>query len=209
NLLVGDVMAPVSELNRLRREAVNRLEALRAQPKRWEINPLSSRGNEALISEAFASRQHLGKERSLLTSVATEIELVVLVRNLPQLEAALRCGVQTLYCEFENPKKYGEAVGRVRQWQHQAAANRPTDDTAIPRSALRAPRFEIWVAPPRIFKTGEEWILEQVRSCNADGYLVRNYDHLKFFADHRRIGDFSLNVANPLSAEYYIHRFGL
>src|SRR5207302_5078853 len=25
----------------------------------------------------------------------------------------------------------------------------------------------------------------------------------------RRIGDFSLNVANPLSAEYYIHRFGL
>jgi len=27
---------------------------------------------------------------------------------------------------------------------------------------------------------GEEWTLEQVRSCNADGYLIRNYDHLKF-----------------------------
>ena len=39
----------------------------------------------------------------------------------------------------------------------------------------------IWVAPPRIFKTGEEWTLKQVRSCEADGYLARNYEHLKLF----------------------------
>jgi putative protease len=65
------------------------------------------------------------------------------------------------------------------------------------------------VAPPRIFKTGEEWILKQVRSCDADGYLVRNYDHLQFFAEARRIGDFSLNVANALSADYFKNKFGL
>ena len=35
NLLAGEVMLPVSELNRLRREAVAELEKLRAQPKRW------------------------------------------------------------------------------------------------------------------------------------------------------------------------------
>jgi putative protease len=35
--------------------------------------------------------------------------LIVLVRNLPQLEAALKCGVTTVYCEFEDPKKYREA----------------------------------------------------------------------------------------------------
>ena len=68
---------------------------------------------------------------------------------------------------------------------------------------------EILVAPPRIFKTGEEWILKQVRSCEADGYLVRNYDHLKFFADCRRVGDFSLNVANGLTADYFKNHFGL
>ncbi len=39
----------------------------------------------------------------------------------------------------------------------------------------------IFVAPPRIFKMGEEWILNLVKSADADGYLVRNYDHLKFF----------------------------
>ncbi len=30
-------MLPVSELNRLRREVVAQLEALRAQPKRWTL----------------------------------------------------------------------------------------------------------------------------------------------------------------------------
>jgi putative protease len=67
----------------------------------------------------------------------------------------------------------------------------------------------IWVAPPRITKPGENWILQQVRSCNADGYLVRNYDHLQFFAKDRCIGDFSLNVANPLTADLFKNHFGL
>jgi putative protease len=71
------------------------------------------------------------------------------------------------------------------------------------------PGPSIWVAPPRITKPGEEWILNQVRSCEADGYLVRNHDHLAFFAADRKRGDFSLNVANPLTAEYLISRYGL
>ncbi len=37
NSLTGDVLLPVSELNRLRREAVRELEAWRAQPKRWTL----------------------------------------------------------------------------------------------------------------------------------------------------------------------------
>ena len=45
--------------------------------------------------------------------------------------------------------------------------------------------------------------MKQVLSCEADGYLVRNHDHLQWFADKRRRGDFSLNVANPLTAEYF------
>ncbi|MEO7599368.1 MAG: U32 family peptidase, partial [Opitutus sp.] len=44
---------------------------------------------------------------------------------------------------------------------------------------------------------------------DADGYLIRNYDHLAFFATDRKRGDFSLNVANPLTAEYFIERYGL
>jgi putative protease len=56
---------------------------------------------------------------------------------------------------------------------------------------------------------GEEWVLKQVRSCEADGYLIRNYDHLKFFAGERAIGDYSLNIANRRAAQYFKQRFSL
>ena len=125
-------------------------------------------------------------------------QLIVLVRSLPQLDAALGCGVQTIYCEFEDPKKYREAVTLFR-------AKAPEHSIFDPAS----PAPSIWVAPPRITKPGEDWILKQVRACEADGYLIRNYDHLDCFRDCRRRGDYSLNVANPLTAEYFIERYAL
>ena len=142
-------------------------------------------------SEVRSQRSEFGRDQSRLTSAATQAELIVLVRNLSQLEATLSCGVETIYCEFEDPKKYRDAVSHFRN------------------SAFRIPHSALFVAPPRIFKMGEEWILKQVRSCDADGYLVRNYDHLSFFADDRRVGDFSLNIANRLSADYFKNKFGL
>jgi putative protease len=128
----------------------------------------------------------------------------VLVRNLTQLDAALSCGVETLYCEFEDPKKYRDAVARVRGLP---TLDAPASAGETPATTERKP--SIWVAPPRIFKMGEEWTLKQVRSCEADGYLVRNYDHLAFFEGERRIGDYSLNIANRLSAEYFKNKYGL
>ncbi|MGB7769036.1 MAG: DUF3656 domain-containing protein [Verrucomicrobiia bacterium] len=213
NHLVGDVLLPVSELNRLRREIVGELERQRQQPKRWIFNPdstgvppvVSGVAPETTISGSIALRAVNDPHRLFLSEIRRDAEkhprnagatLIVLIRNLPQLEAALRCGVTTVYCEFEDPKKYREAVTLF----HTAHGC---------QSEIGNRKSEIFVAPPRIFKTGEEWTLEQVRSCNADGYLVRNYDHLKFFANARRIGDFSLNVANRLAADYFKNRFGL
>ena len=192
NNLSGEVMLPMSELNRLRREFVGELEKLRAQPKRWQMNS-SHRGPEAQSFSSSASLDFSGKSDSS--------ELIILVRSLAQLEAALKCGVQTVYCEFEDPKKYREAVTTF----HTAFG------CSAPSSIRHSPALQpsIWVAPPRIFKTGEDWVLNQVRSCNADGYLVRNYDHLKFFAGCRTRGDYSLNVANRLAADYFKNQSGL
>ena len=107
NFLTGEVLVPVSELNRLRREFVAELEKLRATPKRWILN--SHRGTEAQSVEFFISDSSaplsLGGQ-----SVSADVQLIVLVRNLAQLEAALKCGTETIYCEFEDPKKYREAV---------------------------------------------------------------------------------------------------
>jgi U32 family peptidase len=180
NHLEGAVIVPVSELNRLRREAVTELERQRALPKAWKQHIRFTKDDLRLEAEPTAS------------SSRDTAELVVLVRSLPQLESALRCGVNTLYCEFEDPKKYREAVRMAHE-----------------SFGCAGPQKTIWVAPPRICKPGEEWILKQVRSSDADGYLVRNHDHLRFFADCRRIGDFSLNVANALTADYFKNRFSL
>lgn len=174
NALEGDVMLPVSALNRLRREIVVQMEEMRSLPQPWALN-VSASASDLLPKPSTPAPSHP--------------ELIVLVRKLEQIQAALNTGVKTLYCEFEDPRAYREAVEIFRQHQ-------TTSDQTI------------WVAPPRITKPGEQWILEQVRRCNADGYLVRNYDHLNFFADDRCIGDFSLNVANALTAEYF-QRFGL
>ncbi|MBD2355911.1 U32 family peptidase [Tolypothrix sp. FACHB-123] len=176
NHLNGAVMIPVSELNRMRRDIVSQLSELRSQPQRWELR------SDVSFKDLLPPSPRI--------SPSSSPSLIVLVRNLKQLQAALKAGIPTLYCEFEDPRFYGEAVQMVRQGQ--TIANQT-----------------IWVAPPRITKPGENWILQQVRDCNADGYLVRNYDQLQFFAAERCISDFSLNVANALTADYFQGRYSL
>ncbi|PYI89511.1 MAG: peptidase U32, partial [Verrucomicrobia bacterium] len=94
NFVDANAMLPVSELNRLRREAVRLLDAARAQPKRWTLN--SGLGIDDLRV----------KEAGEIKPIRQSPNLIVLVRSLTQLEAALGCGVPTIYCEFEDPKKY-------------------------------------------------------------------------------------------------------
>jgi putative protease len=175
--LEGAVMLPLAELNRMRREAVSRLEEMRTRPGRWKLNPPT--GDTGLVALAGHTVPPAARP--------VDPELIVLVRSSDQLAAALECDVRTIYCEFEDPRRYRDAVRTVR---------------AVPGT-------EVWAAPPRVFKHGEEWVLRQIESAEPDGYLVRNYDHLASFGGARRIGDFSLNIANPLAAEYFIQRFGL
>ena len=195
NRLEGEVIVTLSELNELRRRIVAELDAQRAAPKRWTLNPTAV--GASLLATAG------GQTHSVASKLAPTVdtpELIVVIRHLHQLDAAWATGARTIYCEFEDPKKYRAAITRFRELQSSG-------------SQLSALNFQlpssIWVAAPRIFKPGEDWILQQVLSCEADGYLVRNYDHLKVFAGKRRRGDFSLNVANPATAAYFLERYGL
>jgi U32 family peptidase len=189
--LEGSVILPVSELNRVRREAIAQLEKLRAAPKRWTLVP-------GKVGPGLPRRAP-GPVAPAAKPADGAPEVIAVIRLLEQLDAAWQSGARTVYCEFENPKHYREAVSRFRALQASEAAG------GIGRTGASS----IWVAPPRIFKPGEEWILKQVRSSEADGYLVRNYDHLAFFAGDRKRGDFSLNVANPWTADYFLSRYGL
>ncbi|GAB4215641.1 MAG: DUF3656 domain-containing protein [Synechococcales cyanobacterium] len=112
--------------------------------------------------------------------------LSVLIRSLEVLPTVLAAGVDRIYLDLEDPRQYRRAVEQAHA-QGQA----------------------LWVAPPRISKPGEQWILKQVKQSQADGYLVRNYDHLEFFADQPCVADFSLNIANPLTASHFWEQFDL
>ncbi|HAN46782.1 MAG TPA: peptidase U32, partial [Cyanobacteria bacterium UBA8156] len=164
NRLVGDVILPLKELNRLRREWSDRLLAQRQQPPRWHLGP--------------------GTHPDLLPTPPNPEppELSVLVRREAQLAAAIAHGIGRIYVEYEDPRRYREAVAQFR--------------------AQAAPGQSIWLAPPRIAKPDENWILQQVQRAAPDGYLVRNPDHLEVLAGSPLIADFSFNVANPLSAAY-------
>ena len=200
NQLEGAVMLPTSELNRLRRDAAAKLDALRAAPKRWQLAETSVSGATSVSVPAIAAAP----------------ELIIYVRDFAQLDAALTLpALRTLYCEFENPKHYREAVVRFRAWQ---AAAVPAAASEISNFKSQMPdggraATSIWLAPPRVFKPTEDWILKIVLSAEPDGILVRNHEHLRFFpaaAPHLRLrGDFSLNVANPPAAEYYLSKYKL
>jgi U32 family peptidase len=184
NHLQGEFMLPVSELNRMRRDIVTRLEELRTKPQPWQIN------QTATLQDLLTKIKSSGYDD--IPNSSPFPNLIVLVRNLEQLLAVLDTDIKTIYCEFEDPRKYHTAVEMVRQIREQGAGKR-----------------QIFVAPPRITKPGEDWILQQVRAAEADGYLVRNYDQLKYFENDCCIGDFSLNIANPLTADYFQNEFGL
>jgi U32 family peptidase len=156
------VMLPVSELNRLRREIVTQMLALRTAPRVWQLHE----------NRSFAD---------LIPKIATIISLPqinVLVRTLEQLEAAVSAAVPQIYCEFSNPHDYRSAASLADQAQ-------------------------LFAVPPRITKSNEQWTLKQLDACNPSGYLVRNYDQLGLFAGKRCIGDFSLNIANAITADYF------
>jgi U32 family peptidase len=199
------VMLPHSELNRVRRALVHALVAHRESAVRWSLISEAVPGIrlpaiDMAVSQVGPSPTHApnptpasARAGSQATHPSADAcEIIPLVRHLPQLDAVLAAGCTTIYAEFENPKTHRAAVERVRQ--HNASGH---------------PVATYWAAPPRIFKTGEEWILRQIQAAQPDGYLVRNHQHLITVAGERCRGDASLNVANPLAAQWFIERYGL
>ncbi|MEB3358116.1 MAG: DUF3656 domain-containing protein [Synechococcales bacterium] len=183
NHLTGDLMLPVKALNHLRRDLVTQLEERRSHPHPWQLHPTASLKDLLPTHPPIPASSH----------PSTLPELIVLTRTLPQLQAALDAGITTLYCEFEDPRAYRTAI-----------------QITNPKSKIQNPKSPtLYLTPPRITKPAENWILDQVRQPEADGYLIRNYDQLQYFQGDRCIGDFSLNIANPITAAYYRQEFGL
>jgi putative protease len=107
--------------------------------------------------------------------------LFVLCRSLEQAHAALDAGATGVTLDFLELTGTGEAIRALRE--------RPT-------------RPHVTLAPPRIRKPGEEKIDRYLASLEPDAILVRGLGALRApeTRDVPRIGDFSLNVTNAITA---------
>jgi len=170
-VLSGFVILPVSELNRLRRALVERLEQVRlgAYARR--------RATAVTVSDLLPP--------SPCPSVVSP-SLRVLCRTEAQVDAAIACGIGTIYADFEDVRRYRELVDRVRE---------------------ASPETRLYLATPRIQKAGETGLLRVVENAKPHGVLVRNLGgigHFRERGDLAMAGDFSLNVANPITARLLI-----
>jgi len=173
--LTGEVILPIGEINRMRRELLDRLVIASSQPRKefsgsWR--KVFEEGN-AIPSVAEAS-----------SPVSPSLNLKVLCRSMEQVEAALDSGVGEVYADFEDIRRYKDAVALVRG-----------------KGAAR-----ILLATPRIQKATEEGFFKLIENAEPDGVLIRNLGAITHFAGTEllTVGDFSLNVANPLSAQFFM-----
>ena len=171
-MIEGDVILPISEINRMRRELLQKL-VVASERKRAEewINwrTLFKRGNEGLTT---------------LPETPTAPSLRVLCRSMEQIGAALDAGVTEVYADFEDIRRYKDAVALVRE-----------------RGGSR-----ILLATPRIQKATEEGFFKLIENAEPDGVLIRNLGAISHFTGSglRTVGDFSLNVSNPLTAQFFM-----
>jgi putative protease len=177
NQLEGNCHIAVSALNQLRRALVKQLEDLAA------IKPVPAK----------ITTPHRDRLPEVPTSDLRSPRLSVLCRTLQQVTAALESGVETLYCDFEDPRRYKEAVNLFR-------------------SQISNLKSQIFLATPRILKPGESGYLKLIEKAEPDGLLLRNLGALHYYKNRRdlkKIGDFSLNVANPITAKLLMENAGL
>jgi putative protease len=121
---------------------------------------------------------------------------------MEQVRVAVEEGCAVMYADFEDIRRYEEAVACVRS---------RSDATPFARSdAPTLSRSTIFLATPRIQKSGEQGFFKIIEDFKPDGVLVRNLGALDYYrsraarpavAPYRLIGDYSLNVANPLTAD--------
>ncbi|GGF91108.1 U32 family peptidase [Paenibacillus abyssi] len=182
--LNGDLIVPIRELNRMRREAVEQLAGERPKPPVYIKRQV----------DVFADSRRETNRTASLDSIAGP-QLTVLCRSLEQVEAAVKTNVELIYADFEFIKQFPAAVEAARR--------------AGKRIALATPRIHM---PGEngyhnnILKLQPDAVL--VRNTGALYFYLRarsEYEAQGRAAEFPQlIGDFSLNIANHKTADLFL-----
>lgn len=164
------------------------------------LNDLRRRASAELAGRRAAAQTHAIAEGDALAELRAAVRptpqggflsgpaLTVLARSLDQLDAVLAWqppdGLPkplAVYCDFEDLRRYKDAVAKAR-----------------------AVGMPIGLAPLRVWKPGEDGFQALVARAEPDIVLVRNLASIGYFREQlphaKLVGDFSLNVANELTA---------
>lgn len=170
------VMVPKSVLNQVRRVAAQNLCDLRERSARHAI----------AVPDALDVLRHGVDKESAPSEGTVARTLHVLVRDLDQLAVVTeltRAGapIGTVYADLAEKSQYDQAVAFAR------------------RAGVR-----VGLATPQVIHPGEEYLLAAIGRAEPDVVLVRNLTALRFVRRElpkiEAVGDFSLNVANELTA---------
>lgn len=172
----GSPMIPLSVLGKLRQELITSLNSLRTA---IPIRTIRDVGNGPL---GLSFNHSAGKAPAEMQPGASfQPVLHILCRNMKQVRGAIAAGATSIIADFHDLRQYREAV-----------------------ADCRSSRCSIALASLRIHKPGEDGLFLALAKHQPDSLLVRNLPALHFArnAGIPFIADFSLNVTNPLTAEY-------
>ncbi|QBE69198.1 peptidase U32 family protein [Synechococcus sp. WH 8101] len=185
--LAEGMFLPVAELNRMRRRLLTAMADV--DHTDHSASTAGPAEDHEAIERALAACAPQRPERSAAIEVPA---LHVLVRSLEQLQALIEVGdavpIASVVADLECPSDLKTAVRLGRgHWP----------------GGIR-------LAGARITRPDERWSLEPLIRAEADGYLVRNADQLETLSPLAPcVGDFSLNIANPLSHRWMLEHWGL
>jgi U32 family peptidase len=188
-----DAFIPIGFINRLRRDAVVRLDAALDGDRSGQSKvPDGSARDSTKPEEPPVNRTRRRSPESGLLSLLVDarpsrgpsLELIALCRTFEQIEVAMEEGIGTIYVDFEDVRLYRSAVERIGDGAH------------------------AFLATPRIQKSGEQGFFRLIENARPHGVLIRNLGSISFFRDKGFAlhGDFSLNVANPLTADFFVQQ---
>lgn len=165
--LKGDVIVPMRELNRMRREAAEQLELLREQPPKYVKQQVDVYADASSASAAPSG----------------EVAITALCRTLEQVKAAVETDVSLIYADFEFIKQFPDAIAVCRE--------------AGKRIALVTPRIHMPGENGyhrNILNLKPDAVL--VRNTGALYFYLKERAEKPDAVHPMLIGDFSLNVAN-------------
>lgn len=167
------------ELKIIRRDFSEKLHLMRVNPRDIQIHDLS-------VADFFTkanTKESINPKLTLLLREIGQVEDLVNFKDLSKED------IEIVYLDYEFGKGYAESV-----------------------ELLRKTGFKVGIATTRILKPNEYYNFKILKRANPDVILCRNLGALNYFGnvdtDHQfeLRGDFSLNITNSLSANYFFNK---